>query len=619
MHDRPTSTGATSRYELLAGRFRLLAVDPSATRAQVGQAYAEAREQDVAPNQTLAEARDDILDPDRRMLCELAYPLDATDEQVNTFYSDLSSDYSLFELVLAANELPPLARANFLAHLAGRQSPEANLLIALVSAHAALDAAAIFEILTDCRDRAGFMMPTLAGVGQGLQELQTLHFSVVMDAYRPAQSAAAPLLVCTCEVLSSSDPYRTQTLSGLLNAYRRSVTGVTIQVSKKLDAACEAVGRRPDDASVKQFEEALKDWIVPIAPLMLFDAHQKLRNEGIDRAFARVRTLLADLIAHGHLETARDTVNICLGVCSLLPDTLVPNIFSPFEEAAAALNDLALEAEIASLEQSIQNCSREPAPVIAALRKDGFCSRSDAPVNALWETFSQAVTVTHTTKLEARPWIIMRRFAVHLHAQPASENAASRIIADLLRFAEALPASPVITDVLRDDLSRLASQSSPSTHRPGRWIRLARTALFLLLATGALPALLAYGYFNPAFQSFRIFARQEVPKEGLEAIPPASKGERFKREFVRYCHFQEERLRALKQHVRGPEDVQAYNMLANDYNSRCSNFYYQDEDLRIVKEEIKAGKEAIEADARRILSTWPWHDAAPDTPPPAVK
>ena len=173
--------------------------------------------------------------------------------------------------------------------------------------------------------------------------------------------------------------------------------------------------------------------------------------------------------------------------------------------------------------------------------------------------------------------------------------------------------------ILRDDLRRLATKASRLTTRPNRSIRYARTASFIILPVVMLSALLAYGYFNPTFQPFLIFARQQVPIEEPEIIPPAGKGERFKREFVRYCHFQEERLRALKQHVRGPEDIQAYNMLANDYNSRCSNFYYLDEDLRIVKEEINARKEVFEADARRILSTWPWHAASPDAPTPPVK
>ena len=70
----------------------------------------------------------------------------------------------------------------------------------------------------------------------------------------------------------------------------------------------------------------------------------------------------------------------------------------------------------------------------------------------------------------------------------------------------------------------------------------------------------------------------------------------------------------VKQQVRGPEDIRAYNALANDYNSRCSDFFYQDEDLRLVKEEVIAKRKLLEADAERILSTWPWHKSAGGAP-----
>ena len=96
-----------------------------------------------------------------------------------------------------------------------------------------------------------------------------------------------------------------------------------------MDAACESIKQRPDEASVNQFEKALKDWILPIAPLMLFEAHQKLHDESTDRTIARVRTLLADLIARGDLETARETVSICLDAFSLLPVSLCPVSLAP--------------------------------------------------------------------------------------------------------------------------------------------------------------------------------------------------------------------------------------------------------------------------------------------------
>ncbi|MEH2515724.1 hypothetical protein V1279_001297 [Bradyrhizobium sp. AZCC 1610] len=104
------------------------------------------------------------------------------------------------------------------------------------------------------------------------------------------------------------------------------------------------------------------------------------------------------------------------------------------------------------------------------------------------------------------------------------------------------------------------------------------------------------------------------PKAEPELLPPVGKGQRFSREYVRYCHFQEERLRVVKQQVRGPEDIRAYNALANDYNSRCSDFFYQDDDLQFVKEEVIAKRKLLEADAERILSIWPWHKNAGEAP-----
>lgn len=104
-----------------------------------------------------------------------------------------------------------------------------------------------------------------------------------------------------------------------------------------------------------------------------------------------------------------------------------------------------------------------------------------------------------------------------------------------------------------------------------------------------------------------------------ELLPPVGKGQRFAREYVRYCHFQEERLRVVKQQVRGSEDIRAYNALANDYNSRCSDFFYQDEDLRLVKEEVIAKRKLLEADAERILSTWPWRTKAGGAPAAASR
>jgi hypothetical protein len=88
-------------------------------------------------------------------------------------------------------------------------------------------------------------------------------------------------------------------------------------------------------------------------------------------------------------------------------------------------------------------------------------------------------------------------------------------------------------------------------------------------------------------------------------MPPIGTGQHLTIEGVRYCNFQKERLRLVKQMIGRPDEARSYNLMIVDYNSRCSDFFYKDEDLKLVDAEIKANKNILEADARQILSNVP--------------
>ena len=649
MQDQPTRTLAASQYEVIANRFPLLAIAPTATNSQVEQAFATARERAAAPEEALAEARDSILDPAQRLLCELTCPLDSTAREIAAFNQGLSGSAAMSELLPAAKAWPPLSRANFLACLAARQPADANLLIALVEAHAAIETTTIFEILRGCRSRSGFPTPSLLNTGQGLQELLALHSDAVMAGFGEARSAtrafssevdtgsrqenasnqesrapfrfhrngksSGPFLGCVSQILSSDSRYRVEALSGLLGAYRKSLDALNPSASHDIEAACTAIQQRPDDDAVfRQFETALVGHVSAIAPLALFDFHQKRRNDEIDKIAARTRVLLADLIGRGDHKTARKIITPCLDAFRLLP-----GFIEPFEEAAMALPELELEAEIEPLAALIQNFDREPALLAADIQGRGFGKESSGQARALWQAFAAAVAATSQTALHERPWMLARDFVFRLDTRPEFAKAATRMMADLLLAGETLPATPAILDILRHDLRELEARNGPATASGSRATSYLKMALFIIFVPVLIfAAFLTYQYLN-ARTPLAASAPQSDAKPNPEAIPPAGKGERFKLDFVRYCHFQEERLRVIKQHVRGPEDIQAFNMLANDYNSRCSNFYYLDEDLRSVTEEVKAKKQMLEADAMRILSTWPWHATSDNTSPPAVK
>jgi hypothetical protein len=615
MQDQLTSNPAAARCARFADRFNLLGIDPAATGVQVAQAYSTACARGATPIPVLTEARDNLIDPARRLLCELTYPLDSSVDQLRAFYAGLSGNAPTSELLLTANALPPLSKVNFLACLAARQPADGNLLTALVEAHAAIEATTIFELLRQYRSHSGFPMPSLVDTGQGLQELLTIHSEAVLATFEKIQGAASPLCDCVRQIFSADNRHRIEALSGLLNAYRKSLSALNLSASHEIDLACEGVQRHPDHASAhKRFEEALVGQILSIAPLVLFDSHLKLHNAEAEKIVARTRALLADLIARGDHEAARKIVTVCLDAFSPLP-----GLVGPFEEAAVALRELKLEAEIRPLEALIQDFDRQPALLVASIRRKGFGKRSTGQARTLWQAFSAAVAATNQTDLHERPWMSIRDFALHLNTRPESAKAATRVISDLLQFGETLPANSVVLDILRQDLSRLEASNGPAAVKGSRTTWYLKAAFFItLVAVVMFAAFLIHGHLDLPSSPLVASTPSAVPKAEPEIIPPAGKGERFKLDFVRYCHFQEERLRVIKQHVQGTEDIQAFNMLANDYNSRCSNFYYLDEDLKTVMEEVRAKRQALEADAMRILSTWPWH-AAGNPSPPAVK
>jgi hypothetical protein len=153
------------------------------------------------------------------------------------------------------------------------------------------------------------------------------------------------------------------------------------------------------------------------------------------------------------------------------------------------------------------------------------------------------------------------------------------------------------------------SQNPRSPHRLRRyWSILTLTFLALTIALVS-SAIRFWHSENTPSAGTVVITQSPSAKAEPESLPPVASGQRYPREYVRYCHFQQERLRTVKQHVRSQEDVRTYNALASDWNSRCADFFYQDEDLRVVKEELASRQRMLEAEGERILSTWPWRSS----------
>lgn len=132
-------------FDLLIHPFRILCVGPAATDGLVNDAFDRANLNGLGSDHALGRARAAILDPAKRLYCELSYPIDSRREEIEALYAALSRECSENELLSFSEQLAPLSRANLIAHLTARQPASGTLLTAFVESHASIDPARIYE------------------------------------------------------------------------------------------------------------------------------------------------------------------------------------------------------------------------------------------------------------------------------------------------------------------------------------------------------------------------------------------------------------------------------------------------------------------------------------------
>ena len=269
MDDSRTSNPPSPAFDLLNQPFRILGIDPAATSQRVLDAFEMARRNYVAIDEVLSRARDDLLDPSRRLDGELAFPLDGPAAELPALFAALTSQSSTDELLALADRLAPLSRANFTAHVAARRPASSALLFALVESHVFINSVQIFEALKRFRMAAAMPAPALVSVNQGLEKLLSAHARAALSGFGQFDQAIEPMLGCTQQALERGGAYLS-VLGRLLENYRELIRAPQADCLDAIEVAGRALQQRPaDSASLERLARALHDWVVLGRPLML--------------------------------------------------------------------------------------------------------------------------------------------------------------------------------------------------------------------------------------------------------------------------------------------------------------------------------------------------------------
>jgi hypothetical protein len=627
--------GDSRAFDLLGQPWRLLRLDPTATGEQIHEAFSRAQQSPMAVPATLVFARDALLDPNRRLAYELTYPFDCPGSEVDAFYAALSTDESIEELLHFSDQLWPLARANFLAHVASHRPASSQLLYALLESHAAMDATDIYARLKTARAAAETPSPSLISVNEGLDELLRTHAVAALAGYDTVQDAAEPVEACTRQIVANGERHFLLVVDFLLRAYHQLISPLQTDLHNQIVGACTALLLEPNNvALVDELSNSVKRWTSLSRPLLV-----RLAQQGGEPDFKaptqQLRLLIADLTESEHYQVALEIVEITRDFFSEMPTTI-----DQLADDARLIGSLSKRASIHQVQSIIDELEFDPLPLIAALEADGFGETSTGPAQSLWQAFLQATYPASASSTEPT-WQVMHDFAIRLSNTPEAATAVVRLLAGLVEVGTGLDASPKILGTLRDNLAfmksfagtesaadsdgltksaqkkpfvsrLLQSRSARNLHLAndpnlGRKLSIRQVAFIAAVVLLALGAAAIYPGFDKTRLLWDILVARKLQvteRLGEETMPPVGTGQHLALDGVRYCHFQQERLRLIKPEVRGPEAARAYNLLIIDFNSRCSDYFYQDDDLKRVETELSSKKELLAADAKRIMSAW---------------
>ena len=110
--------------------------------------------------------------------------------------------------------------------------------------------------------------------------------------------------------------------------------------------------------------------------------------------------------------------------------------------------------------------------------------------------------------------------------------------------------------------------------------------------------------YQPSVPSAATPTPKPATSVAVETRPPVGQGLTLSRSQIRYCVFQGKRLETIRTLTTTNYQIDRFNGLINDLNSRCSNYRYRSGVLSSVQREARENAVDLRADARRIVSSW---------------
>lgn len=616
-------------FNLTSSAFHILKAGYDADRSDIAELVEDAEFDEVFEPQKIQRAQQSLLAPNARLEQEISWLPELSQAQTTNVLSLVASS-DLEALIETSKHAPELAKANILAHFAGTGNVNDTLFHALVSAWDEIDQENILTFLNDNRLSAGFPSVERPQMRNALVELERQH----------ARSAAVGIwsLDRPGEVMDRivEAELRRHPSSSFLEQFVRSYDTLSepdlARISDEIDEVISDAENTDADleALVTRASDLLVRWDDVNQPVQVYEQHQGHEEGRSKRIYEKLRSLCLDL-ANNRSEFT-EARRLSEALLRTFPE--LESVAEVLKGDVAALENLDEQQKLhEEYKPLIDACeaakTKLPTPISTVLKifKDTVSKGGDDPIafNILRDlalhinndcndpqtafklldgalTFSGARPPQELKKtLEEERAVLHRNWKMNeLEKNSGNLTAMSQTVEDLLKYARGSERAELQQLKTKLDRKRLGKKV-----KWGIYASIAAIIGFFVIAD-EMDRPSNRSTYQPAAPRVETPTPTPAPatRTAVETMPPVGQGLTLNRSQIRYCVFQGQRLDIIRTLTTTDYQIDRFNALIGDFNSRCSSFRYRSGDLSAAEREARENAADLRADARRIVSSW---------------
>lgn len=635
-------------FDLLSNPFVVLRISPTASKEDVAVAFDEAMAEGRASDESLREARRQLLAPKLRLAATVDFLVDADPGQRDLAILALEGRRPLSDLIALAKGLPKASRASFLSNIA-QLRPSSGVLRYFALTLAMVDRDQVEDTVAEIFEDAGLSRPTSDGVSEAFELTTARNIKRLFSGYKDAKAASTDMRRCLEDGIPSASTDDLAAYSSLVSAYLDYASAPIGELRRRIDGAVERfLGDTKHSAALDEIETSLVAWDELSQPAQLL-AQQKGRDEPQARdLFEHLRGFMIELA------NEKDAPSAALRISKLCGEVFaeLPRAVAQLKEDLSALQNLVDQEGAKDLIAFVEKTRRNLDPLVGDL-KGGFDATAINEAKRLYALFDRSVKATEGTAAAEIPWGVVRILALDINNDLGEASASDALISGLIEhsgFARApqqmksllladrriLQANAAQSQFKRaidrkdsegaeralvtllglttDENERKQYQQAINNLSAARRGRVIKWIFWGLIVLGGIIALASQGGGRSgssySTSSNRPATTTSVPSptaaSSEEVKPAAYSSATYSIGNVRYCQFQSARIDAVDALMgsEGNHVISLFNEVVDDYNSRCASYRYRERDMLTVQRELTARSAQIAAEARATLQRW---------------